>query len=158
MSDTRKKKNIDKFQKRYNKAQQDSLRTNTKKISSVKEMLVELKWPTLKDLGKAATITMLQVITIGTVKVACDDLQQLPLPARAQRGQKIHVYTSNESPVEQTTETTAPPLPPTTRDLNNLQLPPDEDPAPQPMTTQDLPWEWEPGSSSSTMQESVHGN
>ena len=75
-------------------------------------MLVELKWPTLKDLGKAATITMLQVITIGTVKVACDDLQQLPLPARARRGQKIHVYTSNESPVEQTTETTVPPPPP----------------------------------------------
>ena len=56
VSDTHKKKNIDKFQKRYNKAQQDSLRTNTKKISSVKEMLVELKWPTLRDRRKAARI------------------------------------------------------------------------------------------------------
>ena len=49
--------------------------------SNVKEMLVVLKWPTLQDRMKAARITMLQKITAGngTAKVACGDLQQLPL-------------------------------------------------------------------------------
>lgn len=59
-------------------------------------------------------------------------------------------FKPNETPVEQTTETTAFP-PKTTRDWNNWSIPLDQD---LPLTTQDLPQE----SGSSIMQESALNN
>ena len=90
-------------------------------------MLVELKWPTLQNQRKAARITVLQKITAGTAKVACDDLQQLPLyqpePEEDRR------LTSNESPAEQTTAFF--PRPPGTGTTHNYSIA-DKDPAPFP--------------------------